>query len=93
MRMIENWYRFHREVMEFPLLELSKSQLGMAQEKPALDDLALHGGIELDNLHRCLWTSTGLCLKIVHSFSRNDTCKLLRFILIFNCPLGRTNNL
>lgn len=48
--MIENWYRFHREVMNYPLLELSKSQLDTAQEKPALGDRAVNRRIEPDSL-------------------------------------------
>lgn len=57
-----NWklVGFHREVMGFPLLELFKSQLDMAREKPVLDDLALNRGIELDNLYRSLWISAAL---------------------------------
>lgn len=42
------------------IIELSKYQLDMAQEKPGQDDLALNRGIELDNLYRSLWISTAL---------------------------------
>lgn len=51
--------RLPREVVEFPSVEILKTQLDCVG-KPALDDPSLNSGVGLDNLHQSMLNLTAL---------------------------------